>query len=102
MTSEVEVTITSESATSSHITPIQTASSEGTTTPTLTVVYGTSGEIETPNLPFDYNSSATPSQTVVHTTSEGFTETSPTAMGEVFSKPTPTPSNSSSSNGKIM
>ena len=67
MTSEVEVTITSESATSSHITPIQTASSEETTTPTLTVVYGTSGEIETTNLTFD---NPTPTQTVVYKTSE--------------------------------
>ena len=89
MTSEVEVTITSESATSSHITPIQTASSEGTTTPTLTVVYGTSGEIETTNLTFDNTSSATPTQTVVYKTSEEIK----TLSGFYWQTPAPTEPN---------
>ena len=89
MTSEVEVTITTESASSSHITPIQTASSEGTTTPILTVVYGTSGEIETTNLTFDNTSSTTPTQTVVYKTSEEIK----TLSGFYWQTPAPTEPN---------
>ena len=59
-----------EHTTSSHSTQIQTASSEGTTTPTPTVVYGTSRKIESSNLLLDYTSSATPTQTVVHSSSK--------------------------------
>ena len=59
-----------EHITASHSTPTQTASSEGTTTPTLTVVYSTSRKIETSNLLLDYTSSATTTQTVVHSSSE--------------------------------
>ena len=71
-TSEVDVTVTSsttESTTSSHITQNHTVvytSSEGTTIPTPTVVYGTSGENTASNLPFDYTSGANPTQTVVY------------------------------------
>ena len=86
ITSEVEVTTTSESATSSHITPIQTASSEGTTIPTLTVGYGTSGEIETTNLSFDNTSSGTSTQTVVYKTSEEIK----TLSGFYWQTPAPT------------
>ena len=56
-----------EHTTSSHSIQTQT---EGTTTPTPTVVYGTSRKIETSKLPLDYISSATPTQTVVHSSSE--------------------------------
>ena len=93
MTSEVDVAIstsTTESTTSSHSTPTLTViytSSEGTTTPTSTVVFGTSGEIKTINLTLDYTSSATATQTL------------PTAIRQVMSTTTPTPFNSSSSNG---
>ena len=72
MTSEVDVTITSsttESTTSSHITPTHTViytSSEGNTIPTPTVVHSTSGENTASNLPFDYTSGANPTQTVVY------------------------------------
>ena len=75
-TSEVDVTVTSSTRTkdestpsSSHLTPTQTVlytSSEGISTPTPTVVYGTSGENTASNLPFDYTSGANPTQTVVH------------------------------------
>ena len=89
-TSEVDVTIpssTTESTTSTHVTPTQTVvytSSEGTTTPTQTVVYSTSGEFKTPNLPFYYNSSATPTQTAAHTFSEGSTQTVVYSTKETF------------------
>ena len=59
-----------EHTTSSHSTQTQIASSEGTTTPTPTLVYSTSGKIETSKLPLDYTSSATPTQTVVHSSSK--------------------------------
>ena len=70
MTSEVDVTIpssTTESTTSFHSTPTQTVvytSSEGNTTPTPTVG---------PNLPFYYNSSATPTQTEKSIPNNGLT-----------------------------
>ena len=73
MTSETITSSTrtnNEHTTSSHSTQTQTASSEGTTTPTPTVVYGTSGKIETSKLLLDYTSSATPTQTVVHSSSK--------------------------------
>ena len=65
MTSEVDVTITSsttESTTSCHITQKHTVvytSSEGTATPTPTVVYGTSGE----NAASNYRLTTLPVQT---------------------------------------
>ena len=71
-TSAVDVTVTSsttESTTSSHITPTHTVvyiSSEGNTIPTPTVVYSTSVENTASNLPFDYTSGANPTQTVVY------------------------------------
>ena len=117
MTSEVDVTIstsTTESTTSCHITPTQTVvynSSEGTTTPTSTVVYGTSGtgaidnscgEMKTKNLTLDYTSCATLTQTVVHSSSEGLTQTLSTSIRQVIFTTTPTLFNSSSSNGKIV
>ena len=91
MTSEVEVTITSESATSSHITPIQTASSEGTTTPTLTFVYGTSGEIETTNLTFDNTSRIYNSNT--NCCLQDYSEEIKTLSGFYWQTPAPTEPN---------
>ena len=92
MTIEVDVTITTSTktsndhTTSSHSTPTQTAYSEGIATLTQTVFYGTSRDTETPKLPFDYISSATPTQTVVHSFNEG--NTTPTRQPVVYkSKP---------------
>ena len=81
MTSELNVAITSsttEGTTSSHKTQTQT------------VVYGTSGEIKTSNTHFDYTSSAAPTQTVVHSSSEGSTQMLSNS-GKVSSRPTTTP-----------
>ena len=90
MTREVDITITSsttESTTSSHITQKHTVvyiSREGNTIPTSTVVYGTSGENTASNLPFDYTSSANPTQTVVYKKTSNST-------GVVFPLQTQTP-----------
>ena len=92
MTIEVDVTITTstktsnEHTTSSHSTPTQAAYSEGTATLTQTVFYGTSRDIETPKLPFDYISSATPTQTVVHSFNEG--NSTPTRQPVVYKSKT--------------
>ena len=88
--SAVDVTVTSsttESTTSSHITQKHTVvyiSSEGNAIPTPTVVYGTSGDNTASNLPFDYTSSANPTQTVVYKKTSNST-------GVVFSLQTQTP-----------
>ena len=92
MTFEVDVTITTspktsnEHTTSSHSTPTQTAYSEGTATLTQTVFYGTSRDIETPKLPFDYISRATPTQTVEHSFNE--VNTTPTRQPVVYKSKT--------------
>ena len=92
MTIEVDVTITTptntsnDHTTSSHSTPTQTAYSEGIATLTQTVFYGTSRDIETPKLHFDYISSATPTQTVVHSFNEG--NTTPTRQPVVYKSKT--------------
>ena len=82
MPSEVNVAITSsttEGTTSSHKTPTQT------------VVYGTSGEIKTSKTQFDYASSATLTQTVVHSSSEGSTHMLSTSIRELLPRQGATP-----------
>ena len=82
MPSEVNVAITSsttEGTTSSHKTPTQT------------VVYGTSEEIKTSKLPLDYTFSTATTQTVVHSSSEGLTQTLSTSIREVLPRQAATP-----------